>query len=242
MAYNNTRWETRRDDFLKRVNEICVPKEKEETQSSASEETYMKIFEKVFSYIDISKYQYWTYFWAIDGNSKISGKQIDELNELNDYLHRLNLRSGNILYNSLLKNLHLLVSDYISVCQMHLVKFGNEGFYTIDKFYAPGYHNPNYDDDLNDFYEYCWLICDLTLEMTRLLNYLLEKIRDNHPDFMLEEGIFVIDTIDNVYTEYMPSEKTNAPYPGLQEFLNVRSNRNKCYSTATNLDFVKHIH
>ena len=55
-------------------------------------------------------------------------------------------------------------------------------------------------------------------------------------DFMIEDGVLVISGIDRKYTEYLLSEKSDSPYPGLKEFVKIRASRNYCYSKTTSLD------
>lgn len=76
------------------------------------------------------------------------------------------------------------------------------------------------------------------MELTRILNLLLEKIREITPNFHIEDGIFVIDTINREYVMYQQSEKSNSPYPGLKQFVKIRKTRNYYYSKTEELDFL----
>ena len=137
-----------------------------------------------------------------------------------------------------MKNLGTLVSDYLYLCNKHIEIYGQE-VYTIERFYKKIPNNLDYESQLNEFNEYCWLICDMTLELTRLLNLLMERIREKVSNYHIDEGIFVIDTIDREKTEYRNDEKSDSPYPGLKQFVKVRSlDRNYCYSTTQQLEFI----
>lgn len=171
------------------------------------------------------------------GTSKISVERYRKLVDLNSFLQRISYHQGYEVYDNLLKNLGVLVSDYIDLCNEHIKEFGTEE-YTIDRFYKKIPDNPDYENLLNEFNEYCWLICDITLELTRLLNLLMERIRERVSDYHIDEGIFVIDSIDREKTQYRNSEKSDSPYPGLNKFVQIRSSRNYCYSKTSTLNFI----
>lgn len=234
---NPTRWEKRRDDFLEKVNALkpTVP----QTKSNLFASCYIPIFNKVFSLIDMPQYPYWTYNWAMSGTPKIDETRYEQLVELREFLLRLSYNAGYGQYDNLLKNLNQMMSDYIYVCDIHLQSVG-ENLYTVEKFYKAIPDNPNYHEQLSEYKEYLWLLSDMTLEMTRLLNLLLERIRANKPDFMIDDGVLVISSINREYTEYLSSEKADSPYPGLEDFVKIRASRNYFYSKTTSLNNIIH--
>lgn len=235
QGVNESRWETLRDEFLEKVNTL------QSSNDTASEDLfltcYIPVFDKVLSFVDMPNYPYWTFNWAMAGTSKISVERYDKLEELNSFLQRISYHQGYEVYDNLLRNLGILVSDYIDLCNEHIKEFGTEE-YTIDRFYTKIPDNPNYENLLNEFNEYCRLICDMTLELTRLLNLLLERIRERVPDYHIDEGIFVIDSIAREKTQYRNSEKSDTPYPGLKQFVKIRKTRNYCYSKTEELGFL----
>lgn len=233
-GFNEIRWEARRDEFLEKVN---APSTSANNKAEDLFNTcYIPIFDKIFSFLDMPNFQHWSYYWAMAGTSKIAVSTYQNLGELGDYLHRISYHEGYERYNNLLKNLGTLISDYLNLCEIHLKLFGDDS-YTIERFYKNIPNNPDYKEQLNEFNEYCWLICDMTLELARLLNLILERIREKIPNYHVEEGVFVIDSIDREKTEYQMEEKTDSPYPGLMQFVKVRSQRNYCYSKTPQLDF-----
>ena len=80
----------------------------------------------------------------------------------------------------------------------------------------------------------------MTLELTRLLNLILERIRQRVPDYHIDEGVFVIDSIAREKTAYCDKEKSDSPYPGLNKFVQIRSARNYCYSKTSTLNFIRY--
>lgn len=235
QGVNESRWETLRDEFLERVNTL------QSSTDTVSEDLflscYIPVFDKVLSFVDMPNYPYWTFNWAMAGTSKISVERYRKLVDLNSFLQRISYHQGYEVYDNLLKNLGILVSDYIDLCNEHIKEFGTEE-YTIDRFYKKIPDNPDYENLLNEFNEYCWLICDITLELTRLLNLLMERIRERVSDYHIDEGIFVIDSIDREKTQYRNSEKSDSPYPGLKQFVKIRKKRNHCYSKTEKLCFL----
>lgn len=235
QGVNESRWETLKYEFLEKVNTL------QSSTDTASEDLflscYIPVFDKVLSFVDMPNYPIWTSFWAMAGTSKISVSTYRSLEELNTFLQRISYHQGYDMYDNLLKNLGSLVSDYLYLCDEHLENFGSEE-YTIERFYKKIPNNPDYASQLNEFNEYCWLICDMTLELTRLLNLLLERIRERVPDYQIDEGVFVIDSIAREKTVYCENEKSDSPYPGLNKFVKIRSSRNYCYSKTSNLNFI----
>ena len=235
QGVNNSRWEDLRDDFLKNVNEISIA-ENHEPQDLFNI-CYLPLFEKIFSLIDMQNYSQWTYIWAFSGTSKISIVTYTNLEKIRDLVKRMCYHGGYELYNSLLKNLDILLTDYLDLCEQHLISLGND-IYSIERFYKKIPNNPEYETLLEEYQEYSLLLCDVTLELTRILNLLLEKIRERVPDFHVEDGILLIESIKREDVMYKKNEKTNSPYPGLKEFLKMRSTRTLCYSRTEALDFV----
>lgn len=235
QGVNESRWESLRDEFLKKVNNLQSPNDV--TSNDLFLSCYIPVFDKILSLVDMPNYPYWTYNWAMAGTSKISVATYRCLEDLNSFLQRISYHQGYEMYDNLLKNLGTLVSDYLYLCNEHIEEFGKE-VYTIECFYKKIPNNPDYESLLNEFNEYSWLICDMTLELTRLLNLLLERIRERVSDYHIDEGIFVIDMIDRDKTEYRDNEKSDFPYPGLKQFLLTRSTRNYYYSKTSTLKFI----
>lgn len=233
QGVNDSRWEKIRDEFLEKVNSNLISNKHNIVDLFST--CYLPIFEQIFSLIDMPKYPEWAYYWGIAGKPKIYINTLKNLEKLKDFLLRINYHKGYEAYNSLLKDLGQLVSDYIDVSNEHLVSFGKDA-YTIEPFYKKNPNDSNYDSLLNKYKEYCFLIADLTLEMTRLLNYILEKVREKSPHFHIEDGILIVDSINREYVEYQPSEKNDCPYPGLKSFVKIRASRNKYYSKTPLLE------
>ena len=237
QGVSNSRWETLRDEFLEKVNNL--PAQSGNSNGADLFETcYIPIFEKIYGLIDMPNYPHWTFSWAFAGTSKISVATYQNLEELRDTLLRISYHKGYEEYDNILRNLGQFMTDYLDLCEQHIAPFGND-VYTIERFYKKIPYNPNYNALLEEFKEYSFLLCDMTMELTRMLNYLLEKIHEKKPEFHIEDGILMIDSLKRSSVEYKQDEKTEFPYPGLSQFVRLRSSRSRCYSKTQTLDFIK---
>lgn len=77
------------------------------------------------------------------------------------------------------------------------------------------------------------LVHDLICELTRAANYDCDKVRENlDRSFRIEEGVLLVrrgvtmDMMEHTYRlEYHDQERVQRPYPGLQEFEDIRVSR-----------------
>ena len=83
---------------------------------------------------------------------------------------------------------------------------------------------------------------DLFLELTRAANYICDKFREYiNPTFRYEDGIIFVESgpyLDLTWrrhrVEYRENERTDNPYPGLEEFKKVRNDRDFCFGIGIN--------
>ena len=74
------------------------------------------------------------------------------------------------------------------------------------------------------------LISDLIFEMARLFNLILSKIRLFDPEYKMELGVLILEnSMDAPSLVYRESEISDAPYPGLIDFIRVRLTRELHY-------------
>ena len=91
-------------------------------------------------------------------------------------------------------------------------------------------YNPNYEIDLEAYNEHTRLITDLLLELARLGNLILTRIRAIHPEYKRELGLLYIDDrVDVQDLVYREDEISDAPYPGIKAFISVRLSRDTYY-------------
>lgn len=230
---DDNRWEERRDEFLSKVNAMKITNLQE--NKDIFDVCYLPIFKEIFKRVNLPHYPEWSYFWAVAGSPRISIENFQNLECLKNFLYRINYYDGYEQYNELLANLEQLLDDYINLCNKHIIEIGND-FYTIERFYKTKPCNPDYQEQLEEYKEYVYLISDMTFELTRLLNLILEKVRERVPDFLVENVVLVIGEEKREYVEYRTEEKTSRPYPGLEQFISIRGTRNYYFSKSTVLN------
>lgn len=242
-SVSDSLWEERCSDFLRKVNSLP---EYQKTVTELNLEAdakyrlfdtvYLPIFSEIFRLLDISNYSEWMYHWACSGSPIISETRYQELHNLDAYLNHVTQNPEFPELNGLLTNLSLLVHDYVVVMDLHALK-DTGGNYTIDHFYMGLPNNPCFDTDFHEYTEYCFLLNDLTLELTRMLNLLLDNVRIKCPGYLSDIPYISIDRKKKEDVQYRFYEKSDTPYPGLGNFLMVRASRSKYFGNETDLEF-----
>lgn len=235
-------WHRKCVDFLVKVNSL--PEYQHEgilgedgtiEENTIVELEYVSVFDEMFRLLDINHYSSWAYKLACSVSPEISEKQYGDLHELANFLKHECSCSAVSSMGRLIENISEFVNDYVEVIDLHIMRLGKKS-YTIDKFYISIPHNPCFDTDFYEYTEYCFLIYDMTLEFTRLLNLLIEKMQLECPYYCIALKELSIDKKEQVEVQYRSFEKTERPYPGLNSFLSVRRTRSKCLGRETNLD------
>lgn len=235
------KWDEICREFLNNVNSLPEYKIDDiyiETENKLRffNSTYLPIVEKIFQLVNIEEYSSWTYKWACSGYPMITIDMYNKLHELDSYLRQILLRPEFPELNKLLKNLSVLIGDYVKVMDLHILKM-KDGQCTVDRFYRGIPNNPCFDTDFYEYTEYCFLINDLTFELTRLLNLLIERIRIKLPNYLSDIPYILIDRKNKEEVLYSYLEKSDSPYPGLDHFLSVRKKRTKFFGKETELEF-----
>lgn len=196
---------------------------------------YLKFIEKVFDKLDVENYSLWTYYMAIDGNMMLEMLQYNNLHDVRDMLRRAVPHKKYKKLDQLFVNMAMIIEDLILVLDSHLIMRG-DSYLTFDRFYKVPNPNPNYHEDLVKFNKLCYFIIDLTLELTRMSNLILDIVRQKRPGFMAEVGTLAISHARFKSFKYRKQEITSAPYPGLREFLSLRSTRAAYMDKSADLD------
>lgn len=186
------------------------------------------LYNKIFELLDIENYQYWAHYISISGDFKLSVKQYENLIKVVQVIQNRvkNKQKSYQKVEDLLDNVALLIIDFINELDKHLITFGSQ-YYTVDKFYKGlGYNNTNYDKELKEYYTYSLTLSNLTFELTRLLNLLIQEIREINPSFLNNLGkLFICEAFKELPIEYNKNEVTRQPYPGIDEFFNIYHTR-----------------
>lgn len=203
---------------------------KEIQQDCLFKEKFIPYYEILYKDLGIEYNCSWTYYFAVDGNTVISIEQYGKLCRLVDYCYKCQCSEDFRYMYNITRNLGDVLNDLTKVFNVHKRPFGDDGYY-FGRFYKDLPYNPNYDSDVEDFKSEEFLIADLTFEVVRLANLLLEKIREYEPNFFSECGMITVHDakdshgIYNTPVIYQKSEISDKPYPGLVAFLTERSTR-----------------
>ncbi|HUA86800.1 MAG TPA: hypothetical protein VMB85_23245 [Bryobacteraceae bacterium] len=133
-----------------------------------------------------------------------------------------------------LESFRRVANDFVIVFGKHSTEKEGREFYFTERFYKIREWNPELYDLLGKRFDYhVDLVQDLTCEMTRAANYVCDLVRSAiDPSFRIGQGVLLVrrgvgtDLKERVYRlEYTPEERALLPYPGLEEFLQVRTSR-----------------
>lgn len=191
--------------------------------------------------LDMKEYPYWAYNLAVSGNTRINKDRYYKLMELADHCGRCPKTTPFETFQTLTFNFRYVLKDMLQVFGMHARQIGDD---TLDfhKFYHDHIYNHDTPKEEQEYCDEVLLIGDLTFEMTRILNLLLERIREYEPGFMAAYGIMtIIDATDatgksDTPIEFKAAEKSERPYPGLSRFLDERGSRTHHLSQGRNLE------
>lgn len=234
-AIDENKWANARKRFVNEVSALTYePVAK--TDVDLFETIYLPAFEQIFKILDIDNFQQWAYPCAIGGNTYLKGYIYENLDKVPNYILSRPKHKEYASWDTLMRNLGLLVSDFDNVFSQHAEKFDND-IYIVERFYKRYNPNPNYEEDLAAYNEHVMLVSDMLFELARLCNLILTRIRVLYPDYKQELGIL---HIDNRITEpdlvYRETEISDAPYPGLKAYLKDRLTREKHLGSKANID------
>lgn len=232
---DENKWANARRRFVNEVSELTyAPVAKSDVD--LFETLYIPAFEHIFELLDIDSFQEWAYPCAIAGNTFLRASVYENLDQVINYIMSRPRHKDYASWDSLMRNLGLLVNDFATVYSQHAEKFDN-GRYVVERFYKRFNPNPNYERDLAAYNEHVMLVSDMLFELARLCNLILNSIRLFYPDYKHELGILHIDTrITAPDLLYRESEISDAPYPGLKEYIKVRLTRETHLGSNPNID------
>lgn len=234
---DENKWENARNRFVREVLAIeykNVPEEKP-FDSDFFESHYLNAFDHIFDLLDIEHFTQWGNNCAISGYAKLSADVYDNLDKVVGYIKSRPNHSSYQSWDALRTNLGELVADFERVFSLYLAQFGDHNYY-VEPFYKIRPFNENYEKDVEAYRQHVFLISDIVFELARLCNLILYRIRLMYPDYRNELGVLYLENDlsapDLVYAE---SEISDAPYPGLDEFIKVRLTREVHYGTNPNI-------
>lgn len=186
---------------------------------------YVQYSDELFKMLHIGNYNNWTYAIAVSGSPFMIESQYDEMTLAASYLKGRVKHDEFKDIDSLYQNIALLIDDYHRIFEEHIEVHQGKCF--VERFYKHPIPNPNYDEDLAEYNHIVRLCSDLIFELTRLCNLLLVKMREHQPDYQLDAGILMVDGILE-HCVYRDHEISDSPYPGIEEFMEIRKTRSCC--------------
>lgn len=197
------------------------------------DEYYAALIEEFCKLVDIDNWQNWTSFLLGSGYPRLNTEIDSKLDQTRDWiLSRIWPKRHLELENSF-QTFRFILQDFLNTFHEHTEPYG-ENMLATRKFYQIPEWNPERYEKLSKLHDYhVDLVQDLTVELTRALNYICDKVRDSiFPTFRLKEGVNLIETGPNMdlgykilRVEYRGEERTENPYPGLKEFKQIREKR-----------------
>lgn len=192
---------------------------------------YIPYTDELLVYLNAESYHEWTYYLAIDGNTVISEQQIDRLEKMVRYIKSRVKHEEFSRIDELYNNLAAVATDILWIfCQYG--EYRKNEMIKIHRFYKDAVYNPNYHEDLQKYENVVGLISDLVFEQTRICNLILKKIRQIHPDYQVNLGVLLTDTIVS-HNIYRKEEEETVQYPGLKVFMVEREKRSYHLGSGT---------
>ena len=220
---------------------------KENDDVNLFKQIYIPIFNHIFQELDVDAYRYWTYSIAVAGETTIQIDRYEKLRLLSNYCDNRQHVEGYEHWDSLIANFGQLLKDILNLFDAHS-RLEGETQYRFQHFYNDirPYNHEKAEEALNEYKAEIWLIADLTFELTRLCNLILDNIREIVPDFCIEAGVLKIEEAKDknncdTIIEYEKTQKSDSPYPGLEAFLIERSNRRHVYDVSSDSNWLRQV-
>lgn len=209
-------------------------------KSQREDEVYSSYIEQFEKLIDVDNWNAWTSYLVSHGQPSIYNEPKEKLEELRTWL--LN-RVWPKRYSELelaFENFRRVLIDLLNKFSEHAEKWGDDAYIT-KKFYRLADPESERERELFKNWEmHCYLVHDLTAELTRAANYIFDMVREYvMPSYRLDEGVLLLTSGPNElfqFTtrkhEYKSEERTSIPYLGLDSFYREqRFYRDYCFGT-----------
>lgn len=217
-----------------------------DNKKQREDEVYATYIDEFIKLADIENWKAWTSYMFGSDQPHISTEQYNKSRELMKYIiSRVWFNRYPDLEKSLL-NFKTILNDLLNVFDKYSEgKRNNESRWT-KKIYHIDEWNPERYETLHEKYMYhVELVQDLTLELTRAANYVIDKVRENLlPAFRIKEGVLLVEigpfrdmSWRTHRVEYRNAERTELPYPGLKKFMEIRSSRDLAYGLGVSEDY-----
>lgn len=230
-----------KDQHLKWISDNLSP----DRDKQRDDEIYATYIDKWIDLAGINHWKAWTSYMLSGGQPQILKEDYDKLRILNEYLLSRIWPKRYLNVEKAFKQFRLILGDLINVFDKHKESRGEESeVYITEKFYK---RLQTWDDEAYrkigaKFDYHVDLVQDLVCELTRSGNNLCDEIRKNiSHSYRINEGILLIETgpdssfsYNTVRLEY---EQDQSEYPGLEKFMDIRSQRNYHFGSGVSEDY-----
>lgn len=210
------------------------------------EEIYATYIEEWATSLDLDDWVAWSSHVLGSGQPSLSVSQDRRLQELRPWLLSRVWPRRYVELEASFMNFRRVLADFVEVFHEHAVDpWGNGEVLITEKFYKIREWNPPVYHRLLRRYEFhVALVQDLMLELTRAANYVCDRVRQFIlPTYRLSEGVLLVEsgpTMEMKWVryrvEYQEDERSLHPYPGLQQFLLDRANRDVHFDEGVDPD------
>jgi hypothetical protein len=192
------------------------------------DELYATYIEHFINATDLHNWNNWT-SWMLGSSESFPKERFNELEELSNYIVGRIWPGRYIKLERALINFKNVLNDLISVFN----KYSDERpkSFGIQRFYRHYNGKEIYSQVLEKYNYHVALVEDLLIELTRAANYICDRIREYiFEGFRLKEGVLLITRGDMLQyqsfrVEYRDSQRIDQPYPGLNNFMTEREQR-----------------
>jgi hypothetical protein len=203
------------------------------------DELYAALIDDWMKYVDLDNWEDLC-FGILEGRGStpcMTKEQSEKIDELSSWLFRRIWPDRYLELKAAFINFENVLRDFIKTFGENVEYWGED--IRIPKFYLREWNPPLYEKLRREYNFHMYLVEDLMLELTRAVNYICDKIRHFiDPTFRMKEGLVLAAigaTANNpfalyqsVRTEYRGAERTLMPYPGLEQFKEIRKSRDCC--------------
>lgn len=199
----------------------------------------------VDTWIKLTHLDQWTAWssWILSSGQPRQSREIDDdLRTLRNWLLRRIWPGRYTAIESAFRNFFIVLQDFQEKFREHAIPSNDGEMLRTEKFYKID----RWDDEAYATLsrEYSWhvdIVGDLMLELTRAAQLVCDRIRENMaPSFRLAEGRLIVQSgpdfnfgFHDFVVQYSQQEREmDAPYPGFQQFLTIRTQRDIHYGST----------
>lgn len=218
-------------------NRINKTQSKHEPISDGFRQFYLPVFDTIFNLLHLEHFDQWAMKVAIDALVRLPEDVYNGMVECQGVIKHSVKSKEYPRWNSLMDNLKMLLVDFLQVVRQHAWWQEGHGWVVerFDKMNCGRSDLSEQERQTKAYVEYTYLLSDLIFELARLCNLILERIREICPGYkQMEIGCLFVGEEENLF--YREDEKTDAPYPGIDNYISQRLRRTTHYGQSGTID------